>query len=159
MNLYQIWVLHCRATCSIWERVFLFILDFDFTVYSSFYFKFIKVNLHRWPSIKYVSNWVEIGVIQNTYNWVQGEVVVCHASCVCIHLQNLFLSFWQHICLMVPCINCRNLILPWLKQDIFKKVYFYVSGWCLFQLNEFLLLFFYYFSETKLAKTLSFFLK
>ena len=43
------------------------------------------------------------------------------ASCVRKHLQNIFLSFWQHVCLMVSCIICSNLILPWLKQDVFFK--------------------------------------
>ena len=50
-----------------------------------------------------------------------------HASCVCTHLQNLLFSFWQYICLMVSCIICRNLILPWLKQDVFFKNSYFSS--------------------------------
>ena len=49
----------------------------------------------------------------------------CHASCVRRHLHYLFSCFWQHFCLIVFCLICRNLILPLFRKDVFvRNVYF-----------------------------------
>ena len=77
--------------------------------------------LRKGPSVKYVRNWWEMERdIQNAYNCVQGE---CHASCVRTHLYYLVSCFRQHVCLIVPCLICRNLSFAQ-KRSFIRNSYF-----------------------------------
>ena len=42
----------------------------------------------------------------------------CHASRVRMHLHYLFSCFWKHFCLIMSCFICRNLTLPFFKEDV-----------------------------------------
>ena len=44
-----------------------------------------------------------------------------YASCVRTHLHYSFSCFWQHFCLIVICLICRNLTLPLFKKKMFVR--------------------------------------
>ena len=81
-------------------------------------------RVRKGPSTKYLRNWCGDGgrVIQNAYSYRQGGGGRLSRLMYTYGLALSVFMFWQHFCVILSCLICRNLTLPLLNQ---KRLFFY----------------------------------